>query len=285
MILKVFDVAQGSSNFIISPTGKTELVDLGARSDWSPLNHIYTNYIKGSNRIDRLVQTHHHGDHLDDVYNLTQSRMPKCVLRRLLNGRYEEACKESNSSEGQKKAEHFDRLFSSYTGDVSPSNTSSSVWGIERQSWSLSVDGADKATKTWNAMANCCSYVTLYNHNGTKFLLCGDMEKEGMSVLLSQNTGMVSAVYGVNVLIAPHHGHSSGFSTELMAAIGKPNIVIASCMSGDENVDSRYSDPTYVKGVRFDDGTDKRLLTTRSHGAITVVSSGVGGFHITIHNR
>lgn len=106
-----------------------------------------------------------------------------------------------------------------------------------------------------------------------------------MSLLLSQNADMLSAVYGVNVLVAPHHGHSSGFSTDLMAAIGKPDIVIASCMSGDENVDSRYSDAKYVKGVYFQDGTVKRLLTTRSHGAITVESTGLGQFSIHTHKR
>lgn len=172
MILKVFDVAHGSANFIISPTGKTELVDLGARGDWSPLDHIYRHYISPGNRLDRIVQTHHHGDHLDDVYNLTQSRMPRAVLRRSLTGRYEEACKESNSPQGQKKAEHFESLFSRYT---SPSNADSSVWGIERNSWKLSVNDANTVTGTYGAMVNCCSYVTLYNHNGTKYLLCGDM--------------------------------------------------------------------------------------------------------------
>ena len=285
MILKVFDVEHGSSNFIISPTGKMELIDLGARRDWSPLDHIYTHYIRPGNQLDRLVQTHHHGDHLDDVYKLTQPRMPRTVLRRRLTGRYEEACRKSNTTEGQNKARRFETLFAGYNTDSSPAQTGITAWGYEMNSWSLVEALADAATSSDGAMANCCSYVTLYNHNGTKFLLCGDMEKEGILRLLIENPSMLAAVRGVNILVAPHHGHSSGFSTHLMEAIGKPDIVIASCMSGDQNVDSRYSDSKYVKGVYFQDGTEKRLLTTRSHGAITVESSGAGAFHITIHKR
>jgi glyoxylase-like metal-dependent hydrolase (beta-lactamase superfamily II) len=67
VIYKVFDVVHGSANFLISPTGKTELCDLGARADWSPLDHICRYYIPYGQRLDRLVLTHHHGDHITDV--------------------------------------------------------------------------------------------------------------------------------------------------------------------------------------------------------------------------
>ena len=135
MILKVFDVAHGSANLIISPTGKTELVDLGSRSDFSPLDHIYSNYVPNGGRIDRLVLTHHHGDHLDDVFNLTTQRMPGVVLRRHLTGQYEEACRNSNAGDGQKKAKHFDTLFASYDSPASSAVTSSEAWGISRTTW------------------------------------------------------------------------------------------------------------------------------------------------------
>ena len=140
-------------------------------------------------------------------------------------------------------------------------------------------------TSTYNAMANCCSYVILYNHAGTKLLLCGDMESEGMAHLLTLNPDMEAAVRGVNVLVASHHGHSSGFSTELMTAIGKPDIVIASLMSGDDNADSRYSNEDFVGGVTWSDGSTKRFLTTRKYGAITVTSLGAGSFEVRTNQR
>jgi hypothetical protein len=111
------------------------------------------------------------------------------------------------------------------------------------------------------------------------------MEKEGMALLLQSNPNFKSELKGVNVLVAPHHGHRTGFCTELFDAMGQVDIVIASMMSGDNFVDTRYSDSQYVKGIPFDDITTKRLLTTRTHGAITVESYGFGRFRVAINQR
>jgi beta-lactamase superfamily II metal-dependent hydrolase len=285
VIFKVFDVAHGSANFLISPTGMTELIDLGARSDWSPLDHIYGKYISRGGRLDRIVLTHHHGDHVDDVYKLSANRMPAVVLRRLLSGRYEQACRGSNSEGGQDKARYFDQLFSGYTQTVAASPATGNPWGIEKYTWSLTEAQADRVGGSDGGMVNCCSFVTLYDHLGTKILQCGDMEKDGMALLLALNPDMQKAVRGVNILLAPHHGHKSSYSADLMNAIGRPALVIASVMTGDEHVDGRYSNEQYVTGVRWSDGTTKRLLTTRNDGAVTVQSNGYGGFQVTTHQR
>lgn len=285
MIFKVFDVDHGAANFLISPTGMTELVDLGAKSDWSPLDHIYTHYIPAGRRLDRIVLTHHHGDHLDDVFKLSQERMPSVVLRRSLTGRYEEACRASNSEWGQYRAKYFDLLFAGYTHTVAEAETATNPWGIVKHTWSLTDTAANLAGGNDGGMANCCSYLTLYDHLGTKVLQCGDMEKGGMALLVALNPGIKEVVNGVNVLIAPHHGHKSSYSTDLMAAIGKPDLVIASVMTGDEHVDSRYSDEAVVNGVRWDDGSTKRLLTTRTYGAVTIQSHGYRRFSVNTHQR
>lgn len=284
MILKVFDVAAGSCNFIQTSTGKTELVDFGANFDWSPVNHIYRNYIGQYGQLDRLVLTHHHGDHIEDWDNFGSLR-PSMVVRRKLTGNYLTACQNGNSSNGQQLAAAFASVFDNWDGTPSSEEVSDEAWGVRIRSRSLTVEQADQATSTYNAMVNCCSYVRLYDHDGTKFLLAGDMEKEGMEVLLRNNASFRQELAGVDVLIAPHHGHRSGFSTELFDAMGKPAVVIASMMSGDDNIDSRYSDQNYVRGIPFDDGTTKRLLTTRTHGAITVESHGGSSSHVTINQR
>jgi beta-lactamase superfamily II metal-dependent hydrolase len=153
--------------------------------------------------------------------------MPTTVVRRLLEGRYKQACKSSNSNGGQKKAEYFDSLFRSYTGSTSATDTSSYAWGIDVSGWSLTVQHSDTVSSSENSTANSCSYVRLYNHNGTKALFCGDMESEGMSALLRLNPAMRTAVNGVNILVAPHHGHSSGYSTL------KANHWCRRCIPGD----------------------------------------------------
>lgn len=284
MIVRVFDVDHGSCNFIQTSTGKTELIDLGGTSAWSPIRHIYNNYIGLNGRLNSLVLTHHHGDHLTDIDNLGDRR-PDMVHKRTLEGKYFKACSESNTPEGQRRAVKFASIFDSWTGTPSAYEISVEAWGLHVTSRDLSFELADRISGTANATVNNCSFVRLYNHNGTKLLLCGDMEAEGMSLLLEVNPHFASELKGVNVLIAPHHGHTSGFSTDLFAAMGQVDVVIASMMTGDANVDSRYSDGKYVKGIHFGDGKIRRLLTTRTYGAITVESSGHGRFRVFPNRR
>jgi hypothetical protein len=56
-------------------------------------------------------------------------------------------------------------------------------------------------------------------------------------------------------------------------------------MEGDEHVDSRYSDPQFVRGIPDSSGSTVRLLTTRTYGALTVTSQGAGLFNIRAHER
>jgi competence protein ComEC len=284
MILKVFDVDHGSCNFIMTETGKTELIDFGSKPLWSPVNHIYNNYIRQYGSLDRLVLTHHHGDHLSDLDNFN-GRTPRMVVRRRLEGTYLTACRNSNSSSGQRLAERFSDTYDSWTGSVSDDEISEEAWGIKVLQTKLSNEDADAVSSTYNSQVNNSSYVRLYNHKGTKILLCGDIEKEGMELLLQQNPNFRAELKGLNVLIAPHHGHSSSFSADLFNATGQVDVVIASMMSGDSNVDSRYSDSRYVRGISFNDGTSKKLLTTRTYGAITVESKGYGDFQVVINQR
>lgn len=281
MLYKVFDVSHGASYFMKSPTGKTELCDLGRQRDWSPLIHVYNNYILQGNKLDRLVLTHHHGDHVEDIDSLTSERKPKIVLRRNLTGRYKQACENSNSDTGQKNAKKFDDKFSTYTS----SESISEKWGISWKHWSLTAAQANEEKDSEGGLVNCCSFVTLYDHEGTKILQCGDMEKEGMRRLLDNNSDMRDAVRGVDILITAHHGHKSGFSTSLMETIGKPQIAIASVMSNDANVDDRYSSDEYITGIKMNDGSTKRLFTTRSDGAISIESSGNGRFSLKCNKR
>lgn len=284
MILKVFDVDQGSCNFIKTTTGKTELVDFGGKLNWSPVKHIFDNYIVRNGRLDRLVLTHHHGDHLQD-WGSFMGRRPDMLLRRSLSGDYLYACRRSNSSGKQKLAEDFDAAFSSWTHSVDPNKLSEEYWGFKLIWRSLTVEEAQEVSSTDNSLVNNCSYVRLYNHNGTKILLAGDMEKEGMVLLLKENPTFRSQLKGVNILVAPHHGHKTSFCTELFDATGQVDIVLASMMSGDTFVDTRYSDANYVRGIRDQDGSVKRMLTTRTYGAMTVESRGSGRFHISINQR
>lgn len=274
MEFKLYNVSHGSSSFLRTPTEKTEMIDFGGSMSWSPLLHVFGNELGGKAPLNRMVVTHHHGDHINDIFNIEDYR-PKLLLRRRVEGRYAECVKKSNTDNGNKAVNEFEKIFSFYTGTADLKDTSDQAWGIEIRRYNLSIEESDDISTSDKSIVNNCSFVSIYTYGSFKLLLPGDMEKEGMRLLL-QNAGFKSIVKGTKVLIAPHHGHSSGFCTELMEAIGKPIVVLASIMSGDQNVDKRYSDEKYVSGLQ--DGT--KLMTTRKYGNLKVVVSPDGSFLI-----
>ena len=274
MEFKLYNVNHGSSSFLLSPTGMSELIDFGGSVSWSPLLHVFQKELGSGGILNRMVVSHHHGDHLNDIFNIGKYR-PATLQRRKLEGDYEKSVKDSNSEEGIKAVTKFEQVFANYTAPVDPIKFSEGTWGMKIERFSLSMDQAKSVSGSPNSIVNNSSYVSLYTHNTFKLLAPGDMEKEGMKLLLD-NSIFKDAVKDVKVLIAPHHGHKSGFSTELMNAIEKPQLVLASMMKGDEHVDTRYSSSDYVQGI----SNGKKLMTTRTYGLIHISIDSSGGYTI-----
>ena len=83
---------------------------------------------------------------------------------------------------------------------------------------------------------------------------------------------------GIDVLIAPHHGHDSGFPKALFDLTGNVKVIILSkdteASKEDSDVYSGYSN--HAEGVVYYNLNDKRfysgkVLTTRSNGNIYIV--------------
>jgi hypothetical protein len=94
-----------------------------------------------------------------------------------------------------------------------------------------------------------------------KFLFGGDMEEAGWDELLTK-PDFREAVRGVWFYFASHHGHSSGFSTKLYDAMGKPVLNLISVRHNDESRDSRYSADDFSSGWPLSSETRKMLSTT-----------------------
>ncbi len=70
MILQVFvhDVGHGQAVHAVTPAGETVVIDLGCSADFSPLE-----WLGGKTKtIDKLVITHPHGDHIDEILMLNK---------------------------------------------------------------------------------------------------------------------------------------------------------------------------------------------------------------------
>lgn len=124
-------------------------------------------------------------------------------------------------------------------------------------------------------MKNNASIVSVIEFAGRRFLFGGDMEKIGWEWLIANNVDFrIDMLNGIDVLIAAHHGHKSGYSSSLMNLIGRSRLTILSKGSeagSQTDVDSRYSSES--DGLVFWEIFDRRFirvkrLSTRSDGNI-----------------
>jgi beta-lactamase superfamily II metal-dependent hydrolase len=133
---------------------------------------------------------------------------------------------------------------------------------------------------------NNASVVSRIGCYANSILLCGDMEKEAWECVLNHPIHALfwrPLVSKVDVLVAPHHGHKSGFSTTLMD-LAAPNVVLVSAASKDPSLDHRYS---LVPGIELM-GRSYKCLTTRDwghiHFSISPPKTLFGRGHLTWHD-
>ena len=93
-----------------------------------------------------------------------------------------------------------------------------------------------------NSKVNNASVVSRIECHGNSILLCGDMEKEAWEFVLNDAVHRLwwhPLVSEVDVLVAPHHGHKSGFS-QTLSDLANPAIVLVSVASRDPSVSIQY---------------------------------------------
>jgi len=123
-----------------------------------------------------------------------------------------------------------------------------------------------------NTRVNNASVVSRIDYLGRSILICGDMEATGWAHALA-DPGWRDHVSNIDILVAPHHGHSSSYSQDLMN-LAKPSLVLFSALSGDDSTDSRYSSDG-IAGMVV--GSKVRSsLSTRADGHIAVTITEVG---------
>lgn len=123
---------------------------------------------------------------------------------------------------------------------------------------------------------NNSSIIRYLKYGNISILFAGDLEYNGWNWLAQNNNDFVQTVKeGIDILIAPHHGHKSGFPKSLFDLCGSVRVVIHS--KGSEgniegtNVSTQYN--VYTTGIEYQTLNNKlfysaNILTTRSNGTI-----------------
>lgn len=273
----LFDVAHGQCAAARLPNGRWCVFDAGGNDTFSPIDWIVQRatgadhrtlegmLASSSFRFLKATISHLHGDHLYQWKPLL-AHGPEYLRTVAIDRDYLLDVAASSTDDSLASILEFCKRKEDGFG---PAATVPSYGGAAIVELDLGVATARSLGGTANSHVNNASIVTRLDCYGNSILLCGDMETEGWEYAL-QRFVFAEAwrrhVANVDILVAPHHGHTAGFSADLMA-LAKPKVVLVSVRSGDDCVDSRYSSDQYVGGITIG-GTTYKCMTTRSQGHI-----------------
>lgn len=258
--LTVLDVGQGDALFLVSPAGRTMLIDAGGAlqgfggrpqlNSVDPGEDAVSSYLwwRGFKHIDVVALTHAHQDHLGGMTAVLQnfSVGELWISREALSpalARLETLARERGivirtESRGQ-----------SFSWD-----------GAEGQFFWPEADSARNPAPA----ANDDSLVLRLQYKGASLMLPGDAEKQAEYQMLSENP---PESLRADVLKIGHHGSKNSSTPELLAAV-RPHLALIS--AGRENP---YGHPSPELLQRLEDA-GVRVLRTDRNGAIHVLADG-----------
>lgn len=237
MLTSVFwDVQHGSATYIKTPSGRHIVIDLGTGSygnnnlEFSPLLHLKHKW--NVTKLDGVIITHPHRDHLDDIYNF-ESLSPQLLTRpKHLS---EDDIKSGNPIGDNGKIEKYLEINARYKYPVIPSDDiflEANNGGVKIQFFT------PKLSATSNL--NNHSIVTVILYENIKIIIPGDNEPPSWNELL-EHDDFILAIKDADILVAPHHGRQSGFSSKLFEYINPKLTIISDGPSGNTSATDLYS--------------------------------------------
>jgi competence protein ComEC len=256
----ILDVGQGDSIFIVSPQGRTLLIDGGGafygfpgreeRGGIDPGEEAVSPYLwsRGFKSIDVVALTHAHQDHIGGLSAILENfRVGKLWIGREVASpalaRLETLAREKNIAiEHEIRGEHF-------------------TWdGVEGEFLWPAIPASEVAPSARNDDS-----LVLRLHFGSRTLLLpGDAEKASERAILSQNA---EVELQSDVLKVGHHGSKNSTMPDFLAAV-QPRVAIIS--AGAENP---YGHPSPELLERLE-AAQVRVLRTDRDGAVHVLTDG-----------
>jgi competence protein ComEC len=258
----ILDVGQGDSLFVVSPRGRTLLIDGGGAFGGFPGHEEHTGidpgeeavspylWSRGYQKVDVVALTHAHQDHLGGLTAILENfRVGRLWIGREVASPALARLEELAHAKGI-PIEHEIR-------------GKSFVWdGVAGQFFWPEISPAEVAPSAKNSD----SLVLRLRYGGRTLLLPGDAEKDAERTILSENS---EAELRADVLKVGHHGSKNSTMPDFLAAV-KPSIAIIS--AGEDNP---YGHPSPQLIDRLD-GAQARTLRTDRDGAIRILTDGDG---------
>lgn len=283
----ICDVGDAACAFVTSTNGHTMMIDCGSNEHKENPVTVFNRYKRwlGTKEYctqngDRYPITLLHITHPDDDHVRNAARVmneiPPYLLKKEPYEEYPDG-KEINK-------DYVERIDKVYRG----TNPETIYWGFEcNQTCHIPVIKCVEEESLKDKVRNNSSIIRYIKDNGVGILFCGDLEKPGWEYLVANKPDFIKLLKdnGVNILVAPHHGHKSGFPTALFEAIGNVDVVIHSkdseASKEGTDVSSQYTNK--ADGHFYKVISDEkflyfgRVLTTRSNGNIFIETTGSQG--------
>jgi competence protein ComEC len=242
LVVRFFDVGQGDSALISTPSGANVLIDAGPDQDQ------VSTYLAGLGikRLDLVIATHPHADHVAGLPNVL-SRIPASVV-------LEPGCPsdEALSSELRRAiSEEGIRVVHPRVGDVF------TVGDLR-----LEVLAPDRCWIGTNSDPNNDSIVVMATLHEDSVLFMGDSEKDAHEVLLESGISLEA-----DVLKVPHHGGD----TSLPELFEMTNADIAVVSVGEND----YGHPV-PEVLREISAAGSEVWRTDRHGTVTITFDEAG---------
>ncbi len=249
----VLDVGQGDSILIVSPTGKTVLVDAGVPGSGKAILAALNRY--GVKNIDLFIATHPHADHIgaaDEVIRAvqTQAVLDSGVTNTTKNYQdFLEAVKQSGAkfiqAEPDQKFDIGGNAVVRLLAPIKPFFTKDQL-------------------RSGGNEPNANSVVARLDYGDFSMLLTGDAEAQTEARMISNDETLQAKILKVG-----HHGSKYATSEEFLNRV-KPEAAIIS-----DGAQNRYGHPSQETLDRLRNAHVK-IYRTDLEGEITITSKGKG---------
>jgi beta-lactamase superfamily II metal-dependent hydrolase len=285
---------------------KKLLIDVGKSSEFNPIIDFLVPLYKRRNsekaansskyKIDQIIISHPHKDHLSVIKDFDDNFYPDLLTCPNDNRGMPERHLINWDLVGNEKEDFILTLRTMLEGRQPPLRTTSDqnefIYYLPPQS----VED-DQELKS-ESYCNNISIATFLIINNYRVFLPGDLQKSGMEKIINENHFLKNKLKGgIDVLICPHHGLKSSFSTFMFESMknGKTNslnIVSEKINNPDEarTVDTRYSSSDYCNGNNNLEGGNGvkdcyQVKTSRGHIFIDYSTKSHPSFEIITDNK
>lgn len=297
----IFNVGGALSSYTEFGDNKTLLIDIGKSATYNPINDFLNPlYSKRKNeksifnsdkfKIDQLIISHPHNDHISCISDFDQYFHADLIT-----------CPNDNIGmpEGHninwdlfEKNANIDKLKEMLVDRRPPLVTT-----CDQNQFIFYIPAEDcENSKILSSESyhNNIGIAVFLIVNQYRVFFPADIQKEGMIEILNNNHLLKNKLRGgVDVLIAPHHGLRSSFSTEMFNEMKNKktrclNIVSEKVNTTDNReVDGRYSTNEYCEGENNigDEENHYQVKTSRGHILIDYTTKNKPTFEIINDNE